>query len=65
MKSYIKPESVVTHIAPENTLLTGSTDEGFEIDNAFSKGHNSFFDSWDSNDEEEQPGFTSKNLWED
>ena len=66
MKTYIKPQIEISKITTEFHLL-GSSTEGGSLDgpNVLSKGHNSFFDSWDSNDEEQQSGFTSKNLWED
>lgn len=66
MKTYIKPQIEISKITTEFHLL-GSSKEGGSIEgpDVLSKGHDSFFDSWDSNDEEEQPGFTSKNLWED
>ena len=66
MKHYIKPQLILFKM--ETETLLGASDEGPGIlppESAMSKGHNSFFDSWDSNDEEEQPGFTNKNLWED
>ena len=52
----------------ETETLLGASDEGSGIlppESAMSKGHNSFFDSWDSNDEEQPSGFTSKSLWDD
>lgn len=59
---YIKPNITVVKTSVES-LLVG--DSQGQMDEGHSKGHNSFFDSWDSNDEEEQSGFTSKNLWDD
>lgn len=67
MKTYIKPQIEISKITTEFHLL-GSSTEGGSLDgpNVLSKGHNSFFESWDSYDEEDQQsGFTSKNLWED
>lgn len=61
---YEKPKVMVVPAIIESNLLGDSKGvAGYE--NELSKGHNSFFDSWDSNDEEQQPGFTSKNLWDD
>ena len=60
---YIKPNITVVETCTERLLGTESGGQGDEWD---SKGHNSFFDGWDSFEDEEEPsGFTSKNLWED
>lgn len=62
---YEKPKVMVVPAIIESNLLGDSKGvAGYE--DQLSKGHNSFFDSWDSYDEEEQQsGFTNKNLWED
>lgn len=59
---YMKPNITVVKTSVESLLVGDSQGQVVE---GHSKGHNSFFDSWDSNDEEQQPGFTSKNLWDD
>ena len=63
---YIKPNVTVVETYTERLLGTESGGQiGSPENPSDAKGHNYFFDSWDSNDEEEQPGFTSKNLWDD
>lgn len=62
-KTYICPNVEIHRVMVESQLLADSEDGN--ASSGRSKGHNSFFDSWDSNDEEQQPGFTSKNLWDD
>lgn len=66
MKTYIKPQIEISKITTEFHLLGASGEEGnLGGDYVLSKGHGSFFDSWDSNDEEQPSGFTNKNLWDD
>lgn len=62
---YQKPEVLAIPVIIEGNLLNDSNGIANRDEDQLSKGHNSFFDSWDSNDEEQQSGFTSKNLWDD
>ena len=61
---YEKPKVMVVPAIIESNLL-GDSQGVADYEDQLSKGHNSFFDRWDSNDEEQQSGFTSKNLWDD
>lgn len=61
---YVSPKVEIHNVFVESPLLQDS--ETGDSTWGLSKDHNSFFDSWDSYDEEEQPsGFTNKNLWDD
>lgn len=62
-KTYICPNVEIHRVMVESQLLADSEDG--KATSGLSKGHDSFFDSWDSNDEEQPSGFTSKNLWDD
>lgn len=64
MNKYIKPEITIEKVLAEYNLLANSTDEDPQIPETFSKGHDSFFSSWDDEDKD-QSGFTNKNLWDD
>ncbi len=58
---YIKPNVLVVKSCLEGQLLSES---GGQLDDCGSKGHNSFWDDWNE-DEEEKPMFQqSKSLWD-
>lgn len=61
---YVSPKVEIHNVTVESYLLTDSEDGKATF--GLSKGHDSFFDTWDTPDEEEeQPAFTNKSLWED
>ncbi len=60
---YIKPNVTVVETYTESLLGTESGGQiGSPENPSDAKGHNSYVDIWD---EEDQSGFTSKNLWDD
>lgn len=64
-QTYIKPQ-IELIFASTDSMVLASQPEGDQTDEFGAKGHGSFFDSWDSFEEEEQQsGFTNKSLWED
>ena len=65
MKKYIKPETTVIIISNEEVLDGGMGVFSQEAVDPMSKEHNSFWDSWDEETEEEKPMFQQpKSLWD-
>ncbi len=61
-KIYIKPTVTVVKTSVESLLVGDSKGQIIE---GHSKGHNSFWDSWDEETEEEKPMFQQpKSLWD-
>lgn len=65
MKKYIKPETTVIIISNEEVLDGGMGVFSQEAVDPMSKEHNSFWDDWNEDDEEEKPMFQQpKSLWD-